>query len=165
MGQWTYVAVMGVFTFLGTVWLEWGLRTRVYRRVLRLALAVVPAAAVFLVWDVYAIARGHWWFDETRILGHRVVGDVPVDEVVFFVMIPIAAVLTLEAVRSATGLAVGDEGPAGLPAGDGAAVGQRAGEGAAAGTPGEVPAGGRRGDGAAREDGPAGGPSREGGGR
>lgn len=109
MGQWTYVAVMGGFTFLGTIWLEWGLRTRVYRRWRRLALTVVPVVVLFVLWDAYAIARGHWWFDETRILGMRVPGDVPIDEVVFFVMIPIAAVLTLEAVRSATALPVGDE--------------------------------------------------------
>ncbi len=113
MGQWSYLAVMGAFTFLGTIWLEWGLRTRVYRRWRRLALTVAPVAALFLLWDVYAIARGHWWFDEALITGVRLPGDVPVDELVFFVMIPIASVLTLEAVRSATGLPAGDEAPDG----------------------------------------------------
>lgn len=117
MGHWSYVAVMGVFTFVGTVWLEWGLRTRVYRRWLRLLLTVAPVVAIFLVWDVYAIARGHWWFDEGLILGHRLPGDVPIDELVFFVMIPIASVLTLEAVRSATGLPAGDESGAEDPGG------------------------------------------------
>jgi lycopene cyclase domain-containing protein len=117
MERWSYLAVMA-FIFLGTVWLEVGLRTRVYRRWRRLLLTLLPVVAVFLVWDAYAIAQGHWWFDEARIVGIRLPGEVPVDELVFFVMVPIAAVLTLEAVRSATGLPVGDEAPAGPEDGD-----------------------------------------------
>jgi lycopene cyclase domain-containing protein len=108
VAQWSYLGVMA-FIFLGTVWLEFGLRTRVYRRWRRLLLVLVPVVAVFFLWDAYAIASGHWWFDEARITGVRVALDVPVDELVFFVMVPIAAILTLEAVRSATGLLVGDE--------------------------------------------------------
>jgi lycopene cyclase domain-containing protein len=103
------------FICVGTAWLEVGLRTRVYRRWRRLLLTVVPVAAVFLLWDVYAIASGHWWFDESMITGIRLPGAVPIDELVFFIMVPIASVLTLEAVRSATGLRVGDEAALGDP--------------------------------------------------
>lgn len=116
MGHWSYLAVMA-FIFLGTVWLEAGLRTRVYRRWRRLLLTVVPVAALFLLWDAYAIAQGHWWFDESLITEVRLPGGIPLDELVFFVMVPIASVLTLEAVRSATGLRVGDEEPAAEPGG------------------------------------------------
>jgi lycopene cyclase domain-containing protein len=89
--------------------LEYGLRTRVYRRWRRLLLTLAPVVVLFFLWDAYAIASGHWWFDEARITGVRVALDVPIDELVFFVLVPIAAILTLEAVRSATGLPVGDE--------------------------------------------------------
>jgi lycopene cyclase domain-containing protein len=109
------------FIFLGTVWLEFGLRTRVYRRWRRLLLTVLPVVAVFLLWDAYAIASGHWWFDEALITGIRLPGDIPVDELVFFVMVPIASILALEAVRSATGLVVGDEADPAGPAGSGEA--------------------------------------------
>ena len=121
MGQWSYLAVMA-FIVLGAGWLEVGLRTRVLRRWRRLLLSVLPVALVFALWDVYAIASGHWWFDEARITGVRLPGDLPIDEVVFFLLVPVAAILTLEAVRSATGLpvgdeAVGDEAPGGAPDG------------------------------------------------
>jgi len=108
MGQWSYLGVMA-FILLGAGWLEVGLRTRVLRRWRRLLLTVLPVAVVFALWDVYAIGAGHWWFDEALITGVRLPGDLPIDEVVFFVLVPIAAILTLEAVRSATGLPVGDE--------------------------------------------------------
>ena len=108
MGHWSYLAVMA-FIFLGAAWLEIGLRTRVLRRWRRLLLTVLPVVAVFALWDLYAIASGHWWFDEDLITGITLPGDLPVDEVVFFILVPLAAILTLEAVRSATGLPVGDE--------------------------------------------------------
>lgn len=99
MGQYSYVAILG-FVLLGCLWLEVALRTRVLRRFGRLALTWIPVALLFVVWDVYAIAQGHWWFDTDRILGLYLPGDVPVDELLFFLAIPLASVLTLEAVRS-----------------------------------------------------------------
>ena len=108
MGHWSYLAVMA-FILVGAGWLEFGLRTRVLRRWRRLLLSVLPVALVFALWDVYAISAGHWWFDESLITGLRLPGDLPVDELVFFLVVPVAAILTLEAVRSATGLPVGDE--------------------------------------------------------
>ncbi len=115
MGSASYLTVM-VFIFLGTAWLEVALRTRVYRRWRRLALSVLPVVVIFGLWDIYAISQGHWWFDESLITGIRLPGELPLDELVFFIVVPIASILTLEAVRSATGLPVGDEEPVQPPA-------------------------------------------------
>ena len=106
-----YSTVFWAAVLVGTAWLEVLLRARVYRRWRRLLLTLLPVVAVFVVWDIYAIASGHWWFDESLITGIKLPGDLPIDEVVFFLLVPIAAILTLEAVRSATGLPVGDEAP------------------------------------------------------
>lgn len=99
MGRLSYVAILA-FVLVACLWLEVALRTRVLRRWRRLLLAVVPVVVVFYAWDAYAISRGHWSFDPTLLLGVRLPGDVPLDEVLFFAVIPLAAVLTLEAVRS-----------------------------------------------------------------
>ena len=68
-----------------------------------------PVVGVFFGWDAYAVSQGHWWFDPDRILGLYLPGAVPVDEIAFFIVIPIAAILTLEAVRSVRGWRAGDE--------------------------------------------------------
>lgn len=104
----SYVSIL-VFVLAGSAWLELSCRTRVFARAKRLVLSMVPAVVIFFAWDAYAIANGHWWFDTGRILGWYLPGAVPVDEVLFFIVIPIAAILTLEAVRSVKGWAVGDE--------------------------------------------------------
>lgn len=110
MGALSYIAVLA-FVLVGCLWLEVVLRTRVIIRWRRLLLTWLPVVVVFCAWDAYAIAQGHWWFDESRILGLYLPGAIPVDELMFFLVIPLAAVLTLEAVRSVhPHWQVGDEG-------------------------------------------------------
>ena len=112
MGRYSYVAILA-FVMAGCLWLEVALRTRVFRRWRRLLLSILPAVVIFFIWDVYAVAEGHWWFDTERILGVYLPGSVPFDEVLFFVAIPIASILTLEAVRSVKPhWVVGDEASA-----------------------------------------------------
>jgi len=106
--RFSYLAVLA-FILLGTLWLEIFLRTRVLRRWRRLALSVIPVACAFAIWDLYAIAAGHWDFDLTRISGVYVFGSLPIDEVLFFLIVPLAAILTLEAVRSVKGWPAGDD--------------------------------------------------------
>jgi lycopene cyclase domain-containing protein len=106
----SYVAILG-FVMVGCLWLEVALRTRVLARWRRLLLTIVPVVVVFFLWDAYAVSQGHWYFDTARILGIYLPASVPVDEVLFFIAIPIASILTLEAVRSVRGWRAGDEQP------------------------------------------------------
>ena len=87
---------------VGTLPLEVVLRTRVYARPLRLALTLLPVLVVFLVWDVLAIRAGHWGYDPAQTTG-VLLGDLPLEELLFFLVIPVCAVLTLEAVRAVRG--------------------------------------------------------------
>ena len=105
-----YVAML-VFCLLGTLPLELVLHVGVYRRVRRLALTVLPVLPLFVAWDVYAVANGHWHFDRSQLLDVELPGGLPVEEVAFFVVVPLAAVLTIEAVRAVRGWTVGDEEP------------------------------------------------------
>lgn len=102
-----YLAVLAA-CFLGTLPLELFLHTRVYARWRRLVLTLLPVLVVFVSWDLLAIRAGHWDFDAAQVTG-LTLGGLPLEELLFFVVIPICAVLTLEAVRSVKGWAVGDE--------------------------------------------------------
>ena len=98
-GRFAYVGVLA-FCLAGTAWLELVLGVRVYRQWRRLVLSVVPVVVVFVVWDLYAIAHGHWTFDSDRTTGVVLPGRLPLDELLFFVVIPICALLSFEAVRT-----------------------------------------------------------------
>jgi lycopene cyclase domain-containing protein len=92
-----YLAVLAACVLV-TLPLELVIGARVYRRPRRLLAALVPAAAVFVAWDVVAIDRGHWWYNPRYVTGWRVPGALPVEELAFFVVVPICALLTYEAV-------------------------------------------------------------------
>jgi lycopene cyclase domain-containing protein len=82
--------------------LELALRVRVYARWRRLLLAVLPGLVVFLAWEAYAVARHHWSWDPAQVLPVRI-GGLPLEELLFFLVVPVCGVLALEAVRKVTG--------------------------------------------------------------
>jgi len=106
MEPFAYLAVL-VFVLVVTLPLELVLGVRVWRRPRRLLLSLLPVVAVFVVWDLVAIARGHWTFDPAHTTGWRL-GALPVEELLFFVVVPVASVMTLEAVRVVRRWDVGD---------------------------------------------------------
>jgi len=92
-----YLAVLAG-CLLVTLPLELVIGARVYRQPRRLLAALLPAVVLFVVWDVVAIDRGHWWYNPRYVTGWSLPWALPVEELAFFVVIPICALLTYEAV-------------------------------------------------------------------
>jgi lycopene cyclase domain-containing protein len=72
----------------------------VYRRWRRAAAAILPVAAVFLVWDAAAAAAKVWSYNPAYVLGARIGFGIPIEEVLFFVVIPLCGLLTYNAVST-----------------------------------------------------------------
>ena len=96
--QYQYLLLMAG-CLLVTLPLEFVFGARVWRRPRRLLFALVPTVILFAVWDIAAIARGHWSFNPRYVTGRQLPGNLPVEELTFFIVIPICGLLTLEAVR------------------------------------------------------------------
>lgn len=96
MDRWQYLLVMGGCLLL-TLPLEFVLRARVYRRPLRLALALLPTVVVFVAWDLLGIVRDHWSYS-SRFTSGIMLGIMPLEELVFFLVVPICGLLSYEAV-------------------------------------------------------------------
>jgi len=90
-------------------WLEPILKVNVFRRWRRLLLTLLPVVLIFAAWDLAAIAAGHWHFDETQMTGLVLPGGLPVDEVLFFAVVPVCAILGFEATRAVLRRPAGDE--------------------------------------------------------
>ncbi|OWY60260.1 lycopene cyclase, partial [cyanobacterium TDX16] len=97
MEQYQYLLLMGACLLI-TLPLELVFGARVWRQPKRLAIALIPAFLLFVAWDLWASATGTWGFSERYTVGLRLPGDMVVEELVFFVVIPICGLLTLEAV-------------------------------------------------------------------
>jgi lycopene cyclase domain-containing protein len=72
----------------------------VYRQAWRLVRAVLPVAAVFVGWDAIAIAGHVWSYNPRYVTGIELPFAIPLEELLFFVVIPICALLTYSAVSA-----------------------------------------------------------------
>jgi lycopene cyclase domain-containing protein len=98
MGMWGYMTMLA-FTIAGSFWLEIAFKVGVLRRVRRWARSILPIAALFILWDALAIHHHDWYFDKRQILGIYGPFQIPLEEYLFFLVIPLAGIMTLEAVR------------------------------------------------------------------
>ena len=99
LSNWSYVAML-LFVITGSWWLEFAFRIRVLRRPRHALTAIFPVSIFFLAWDAFAIHQKHWTFDSGQILG--IIGplNIPLEEYLFFIVVPLAAILTIEGVTT-----------------------------------------------------------------
>jgi lycopene cyclase domain-containing protein len=95
----SYVAMLA-FVLIGILPLHRYYRLSVLHQPLRLLRTVVPVALLFIAWDLAATAAGQWYFDPAQTFAVRLWG-LPLEEYGFFVVIPLAGILTYEAVTVA----------------------------------------------------------------
>ncbi|MDD5254822.1 MAG: lycopene cyclase domain-containing protein [Candidatus Omnitrophica bacterium] len=72
-----------------------------YRKPRALAASIAAVLAVFGAWDVFAVWRGHWHFDPAGVFPMRVI-NLPLEEALFFVVIPFCCIFTWEAMKYLT---------------------------------------------------------------
>jgi lycopene cyclase domain-containing protein len=97
LSHFVYLALL-LACLVGTVPLETVLHVHVYAQWRRLAGAVLPVTIVFTAWDLFSIRRALWHYDGHYLVAIRSPGRLPLEELLFFIVIPICAVLTYEAV-------------------------------------------------------------------
>jgi len=98
MDRFQYLLLMGACVLI-TLPLELCLGSRVWRQPRRLAISLLPAFALFVVWDIWATSTGTWDFNPRYTVGLTLPGGMAIEELVFFTVIPICGLLTLETVR------------------------------------------------------------------
>ncbi|RDH77366.1 lycopene cyclase domain-containing protein [Mycolicibacterium moriokaense] len=96
MDRWQYLIVLGACLLITAPLELFG--DGVYRQARRAALAVLPVAAVFVIWDAVAIAAHIWTYNSAFITGIELPGRIPLEELLFFVVIPLCGLLTYNAV-------------------------------------------------------------------
>ena len=97
LDRFQYLLVMAACLAV-TLPLELVLGARVYRQARRVVLTIAPVVVVFALWDAVAIARDQWGFVSRYVTGVRL-GSLPIEELVFFVVIPLCTLLTFETVQ------------------------------------------------------------------
>jgi lycopene cyclase domain-containing protein len=98
MNRWQYLIVLAACLAI-TLPLEM-FGDGVYRQAWRAVRAILPVAAVFLLWDELAIGAHVWMYNCAYITGANVPFQMPIEEALFFVVIPLCGLLTYNAVST-----------------------------------------------------------------
>lgn len=69
-----------------------------WRNFKALIYALGAIVIVFGGWDVLATWRGHWHFDPQGIIGIKII-NLPLEEWLFFIVIPFCCIFTWEALK------------------------------------------------------------------
>lgn len=98
MDQWQYLIVLGGCLAITAPLELFG--AGVYRQPVRTLRAVLPVAVIFLIWDAVAIAAEVWSYNPRYVSGVGVGFGVPLEELLFFLVIPLCGLLTYNAVTA-----------------------------------------------------------------
>jgi lycopene cyclase domain-containing protein len=96
MDRWQYLIVLAACLLITAPLEMFG--PGVYRQAWRAAGAVLPVAAVFVVWDAVAIASHVWTYNPQFVTGFELPFHIPIEELLFFIVIPLCGLLTYNAV-------------------------------------------------------------------
>lgn len=95
MSKYMMVLILaGVVPFLLSFWPK----LRFYRNILALLYSIGLIIVIFGAWDVFATWCGHWYFNQGGVWPIRII-NLPVEEVLFFVVIPFCCIFTWETIQ------------------------------------------------------------------
>ncbi len=69
-----------------------------YKYPFRLIAALLLPFVLFFIWDVVVTSRGHWSFNPLYTTGIKIY-NLPIEEVLFFLVIPFCGLFTWESVK------------------------------------------------------------------
>ncbi len=97
--RYQYLSLLAL-CLIGTMFLEFRFDARIWRRPKELFLALLVPFATFNFVNEVAVWRQLWWYSPRFTTGIKIPLRYPIEEVMFFLAIPICALLTFEAATS-----------------------------------------------------------------
>ena len=90
----TVLILSGLLPFVLSFWPP----LKLYRNIRSLFISISLIVIIFGGWDIFATYRGHWYFNPEGVGKIRIV-NLPLEEVLFFVVIPFCCIFTWEALK------------------------------------------------------------------
>jgi lycopene cyclase domain-containing protein len=92
MAQFHYLLVLS-FIACCAVAVTLAFKIRIKRFWRNFLLADASILVIYLIWDYWAIKKENWSFDSEQILGTYLFSIVPIEEVLFFIIVPLMTVI------------------------------------------------------------------------
>lgn len=94
----TYFLILGC-TLAGPLLLSFDKKVAFYKKWKPLFLAMIIPAVVYIAWDIYFTSKGIWSFNEKYCVGELKIFNLPLEEVLFFFIVPYCCVFIYECIR------------------------------------------------------------------
>lgn len=88
-----------IFTIIGPLSLSFDKKVHFYTYFKSLFKAVLPISFLFIIWDIFFTSKKIWGFNPTYISKISVV-NLPIEEVLFFILVPFACLFIYEVLKS-----------------------------------------------------------------
>jgi len=98
MEKYTYLILMAsclIFPFA----FSFDKRVAFYKNWGKLLVATIIPATFFIIWDAWFTSRGIWSFNDTYIIGYKIL-NLPIEEWLFFIVIPYCSIFVYEVLKS-----------------------------------------------------------------
>jgi lycopene cyclase domain-containing protein len=96
--HYTYFLILAA-SLAGPLALSFDKKVAFYKKWRYLFPAMLLPAALYILWDMYFTARGVWHFNQNYITGIKLY-NLPVEEVLFFFIVPYCCVFIYECIRT-----------------------------------------------------------------
>jgi lycopene cyclase domain-containing protein len=93
-----------IFVAICAIGVNYGFRLRFSKKLKLFLFTDLLILVIYLIWDFWAVSKGSWYFDSNQILGIKLFGKLPIEEVLFFIIVPLMTVLTYLALIKLTSL-------------------------------------------------------------
>jgi len=104
-----YLLVL-VFISIFAIGVNFGFKLRFSKQIKIFIKMDLFILGIYLVWDFWAVNKGSWFFDAKQIIGWKLFNQLPIEEILFFVIVPLMTVLTYLALSKLTGWGQTKEG-------------------------------------------------------
>jgi len=93
VAQFQYLMVLA---FIGScaVFVNFGFKLRISSKWKLFLMTDVVILVIYLAWDFWAVSKGSWYFDREQTVGLYLFSRLPIEEVLFFIIVPLMVVLT-----------------------------------------------------------------------
>jgi len=95
----SYYGYILLFSFLGPLCLSFDKKVAYYKSIPRLIAPLLIVSGLFLMWDQWFTAKGVWGFNLNYVAGIYL-GKLPLEEVLFFVVVPYNCIFIYEVVAA-----------------------------------------------------------------
>jgi lycopene cyclase domain-containing protein len=98
-----HYAYVLIFIAICAVGVNFGFKLQFSKKLKLFLLTDSLILVIYLIWDFWAVSKGSWFFDSNQILGIMLLDKLPIEEVLFFIIVPMMSVITYLALTKLTG--------------------------------------------------------------